>query len=41
MCEIPGEKEVVQGVFFCKFTHKVIKYLKNFPYPLSINCIFL
>ena len=39
MCEMPGEKEVVQGVFlFCKFTYK---YLKYFPYPVSINCLFL
>ena len=39
MCEIPEEKEVVQGVFlFCKFTYKYVKY---FPYPLSIICIFL
>ena len=34
MSEMPGEKEVVQGVFlFCKFTSKYVKY---FPYPLSI-----
>ena len=39
MSEMPGEKEVVQGVFlFCKFTYKYVKY---FPYPLSIICIFL
>ena len=39
MRDIPGEKEVVQGVFFfCNFMYK---YLKYFPYPLSINRMFL